>query len=152
MTQTAALHELCHHPFFTGMKEELLAELNDCTRLVGLQAGQYLGRTGQTADALYLIADGHVAIEIETPQHGLLSVQSLGAGDVVGWSWLTPPHRWRFHARALEPIRALEIDGQRLRKLCQENHELGYELLRRLIEVIGDRLAATRVQLLETMG
>ena len=101
MTQTVALGELCHHPFFAGMKEELLAELNDCTRIVGLQAGQYLGRTGQEADAFYLIASGKVAIEIETPQKGLVCIQTLDEGDVVGWSWLAPPHRWRFHARAV---------------------------------------------------
>src|SRR5262249_10578372 len=149
--QTAALHELCQHPFFAGMKEELLAELNDWTRLIGLQSGQYLGRTGQTADALYLISAGRVAIELDAPQRGQVCVQCLEPGEVVGWSWLTPPHRWRFSARALEPIRALEIDGPRLRQLCKENHELGYELLRRLIEVIGARLTATRLQLLETM-
>ena len=151
MTQTATLCELCHHPFFAGMKEELLADLNDCTRMVGLQAGQYLGRTGQDADAFYLISTGRVAIEMDTPQRGPVFIQALGPGDVVGWSWLMPPHCWRFHARAMETIRALEIDGTRLRHLCEENHELGYELLRRLIEVVTGRLAATRTQLLERM-
>ena len=151
MTQTAALCELCHHPFLAGMKEDLLAELNDCTRLVGLPAGQCLGRAGQTADAFYLLVTGRVSIEIDTPQRGPICIQALGPGDVVGWSWLTPPHRWRFNARALEPIRALEIDGPRLRRLCDENHELGYELVRRLAEVIGARLSATRIQMLEWM-
>lgn len=151
MTQTIALNELCHHPFLAGMSEELLAELNDCTRLVGVPAGQFLGRAGQTADAFYLIVAGRVAIEIDTPARGPVCVQSLGPGDVVGWSWLIPPQRWRFNARTLEPVRALEIDGPSLRRLCQENHELGYELLRRLIEVIAGRLAATRIQLLEWM-
>ena len=116
-----------------------------------MQAGQYLGRTGQEADAFYLIASGKVAIEIETPQKGLVCIQTLDEGDVVGWSWLAPPHRWRFHARAVEAIRALEIDGARLRRLCEENHELGYELLRRLVDVISSRLAATRLQMLEEM-
>ena len=151
MTQTAALCELCHHPFFLGMKEELIGELNDCTRVIGMSAGQYLGRTGQPADAFYLVESGRVAIEMDTPQSGPVCIQTLGAGDVVGWSWLSPPYRWRFDARTLEPVRALEIDGPRLRQLCQENHELGYELLRRLVEIISSRLARTRIQLLEWM-
>lgn len=151
MTQTAALCELSHHSFFHGMKEELLAELNDCTRLVGMPGGQYLGRTGQAADAFYLISSGRVSIEIETPGGGPLTIQTLGPGDVVGWSWLLAPHRWRFDARTLEPFRGLEIASAPLRQRCAENHELGYEVLRRLLEIMATRLAATRVQLLEWM-
>jgi len=143
--------ELEQHPFLNGLEPEWYDLLTGCTQLVGYGAGHYLGRTGEPAETFYLIISGHVNVEIDTPNRQPVLIQTLGRGDVVGWSWLTPPHRWRFTAQAVEPVRALEIQGTALRFVCEENPELGYELMKRLVHVIAGRLTATRHQLLNRM-
>jgi CRP-like cAMP-binding protein len=73
----------------------------------------------------------------------------LGAGDVLGWSWLFPPYLWHFDARAATPTTAIFFYGTRLRELCDENHDLGYELMKRVSEIVIKRLQATRRELVE---
>lgn len=143
--------ELEKHPFLAHMEPEWLDLLAGCTQLVGYGAGHYLGRTGEPADTFYLLLSGRVSLEIDTPNRRPVLIQTLEPGDLVGWSWLTPPHRWRFTAQALEPVRALELQGTALRYLCEEHPALGYELLKRLVAVIAGRLTATRHQLLSHM-
>ena len=74
---------------------------------------------------------------------------TVDAGEILGWSWLLPPYQWKFNARAMESIRAIALDGKCLRTKCEENHDLGYELLKRFAQVIEKRLEATRLQLLD---
>jgi CRP-like cAMP-binding protein len=76
-------------------------------------------------------------------------IQTIEKGEILGWSWLIPPHTWHFDARALEPIRALAIDGKCLRAKCEANHDLGYELLKRVSSIMYQRLQATRMQILD---
>ena len=77
---------------------------------------------------------------------------TLGEGDILGWSWLMPPYHWQFHARAVEVTRAIALDGKCLRTKCEQNHDLGYELLKRFCHIIERRLEATRLQLLDVYG
>jgi CRP-like cAMP-binding protein len=90
-----------------------------------------------------------VAIELPIPARPVLPIQTLGEGDVLGWSWLYPPHKWQFGARALEPTKAIVFDATRLRARCETDHELGYELMKRFAHVMTQRLTATRLQLLD---
>jgi CRP-like cAMP-binding protein len=96
-----------------------------------------------------MIRQGKVAIEILAPELGPITVQTVGEGDVLGWSWLIPPYRWRFGARAVELTRAITLDGKCLRQKSEEDHDLGYELLKRFSGIIVERLEATRLQLLD---
>jgi CRP/FNR family transcriptional regulator, cyclic AMP receptor protein len=114
-----------------------------------IDAGKYVFREGEPADHFYLIRQGRVAIEISAPPRKAIIVQTLSAGDVLGWSGLVPPYQWRFHARAVESVRVLALDGKCLRARCEENHDLGYELLKRFAQVMTQRLEATRFQLLD---
>ena len=98
----------------------------------------------------------HVPFEIErafwiydVPGRGGLTIQTLGAGQVLGWSWLVPPYNWRFDGRAAEVTRAIVFDGKCLRGKCEEDHELGYELQKRVISILGEHLDATRFRLLD---
>lgn len=143
--------ELQQHPFLNGLKSKWYDLLAECAQLVGYSAGHYLGRTGEPAETFHLIISGHVNVEIDKPNRQPVLIQTLGPGDVVGWSWLIPPHRWRFTVQAVEPVRALEIQGTALRRLCEENPEFGYELMKRFVHVIAGRLTATRHQLLDRM-
>jgi len=120
-----------------------------CAANVRFEAGEYIFREGEDANQFYIIRHGKVALELFTPERGVLTIQTLGAGDVLGWSWLFPPYRWRFDARALELTRAIALDGTCLRNKCDEDHNLGYELVKRFAQIIIERLQATRLQLLD---
>jgi CRP-like cAMP-binding protein len=147
MIATDAHAALAQHPFLAGLDESWYDRLAEHARIIGVPAGQFLGRVGQPADALFLILSGRVSIEHETGSHEPVRITCISAGEVVGWSWLTAPYRWRFTARVLESVRALELDGPSLRRLCDENRELGFELLKRLVEVISERLVDARTQI-----
>jgi CRP-like cAMP-binding protein len=152
MVQENMLTALASHDFLQGLKEPLLVELAECAQRVTIRAGQHLGRTREKADAFYLIEKGKVGIEIPRANESHLCIQTLGAGDIVGWSWLVPPHLWQFDARAVEPVQALELDARKLYSKCEADSELGYQLLKRLVKVISGRLGATRRELLEFRG
>ena len=149
MNQQELLAALSANLFLSGLAERHMAALAACSTNVSVGTDQLLGREGELADAFYLIQFGHVALEIHTPNRGAVRIQTVGPGEPVGWSWLVPPHRWQFDARAVEPIQAIAINGHALREKCEQDHELGYQLLKRLVTVISRRLAATRLQLLD---
>ena len=137
------------HSFFSDLEEEYVRSLTGCAANVRFDSGTYVFHEGEPADHFYLIRQGRVAIEISAPPRKPIIVQTLSAGDVLGWSWLVAPYQWRFHARAVESVRAIALDGKCLRARCEENHDLGYELLKRFARVITQRLDATRLQLLD---
>jgi len=140
---------LGEHPFFEGLEPEYLKLLVGCASNVRFQAGAYLFREGEEASHFYLIRQGRVAVEIYAPQRPPIVVQTLEGGDILGWSWLIPPYHWRFDARVVEPARAIALDGKCLRSKCEENHDLGYALLKRFAHIVEQRLEATRMQLLD---
>jgi CRP-like cAMP-binding protein len=76
-------------------------------------------------------------------------VQTVGEGEILGWSWLFAPYRWHFDARAQQPTRALAFDGKCLRGKCDEDHDLGYAIYTRFMRIATDRLQATLLQLLD---
>ncbi len=142
---------LAEHPFFRGMRTEYLRLFAGCASNVRFAEGAYLFREGEPADRFFLIRHGRVALELQSPQ-GVAVIQTLSDGDVVGWSWMVPPYRWAFDARALGLVRAVSFDAACLRRKAEEDPALGYELLKRLVPVIVERLQATRLQLLDLYG
>jgi CRP-like cAMP-binding protein len=140
---------LGEHRFLKGLAPPHLQELAGCASNVRFEAGQYIFHQGEEANTFYAIRQGKVALEIFVPERGAKVIQNVGEGDILGWSWLIPPHRWRFDARATELTRALAFDGTCLRTKCEEDHDFGYELLKRFSRVITDRLEATRLQILD---
>jgi len=140
---------LAQHPFLKGLEPKYLKLIVGCASNVRFNAGQYLFREGEEANQFYMIRQGKVAVQISAAQRGVIAVQTIGEGDILGWSWLIPPYRWRFDARALELTRAIALDGKCLRTKSEEDHDLGYELLKRFSSVIAERLEATRLQLLD---
>lgn len=143
---------LAGHPFFADLGAERRALLRDCASDVGLPAGQVLAREGDAADRFYAIREGKVAVEIHAPGRAPIVVQTLGSGDILGWSWLFPPYRWRFEMRAMEPVRAVVFNAACLRGKCEEDPALGYALMKRFARVMTARLEATRLQLLDVYG
>lgn len=143
---------IAEHPFFHGMAEQHLRFIAGCAQNVRFVEEQSIFREGDDADHFYFIREGLIAVELMVPSRGFTTVQTLGQGEMLGWSWLLPPYRWQFGARALEPTRALAFDGKCLRSKCEEDHDLGYEVLKRFTHVISERLDATRLQLLDLYG
>lgn len=139
-------------PVFAGMAHDDLALIAGCAQNVGFEEGQLLFREGQSADVFYLVRKGRVALEVHTPERGGLIVDSADPGEVVGWSWLLPPYRWHFDARAAEEVRAIAFDGECLRGKCDEDTRLGYELMQRFGQVMIDRLQNTQLRLLDVYG
>jgi CRP-like cAMP-binding protein len=143
---------LAAHPFFQGLDPAHLALLVGCASNVRFAAGEFLFHAGEEANRFFLIRAGHVAIEIVPPGAAAHTLQTVGAGDVLGWSWLIPPYHWKFDARAVDETRAFALDGQCLRRKCEADHDLGYELLKRFAQIMEERLQATRLQLLDVYG
>ncbi|OBF13099.1 Crp/Fnr family transcriptional regulator [Mycobacterium sp. ACS4054] len=140
---------LSRHPFFGGMDPRYLQWAVGCAANLRFAAGELIFREGYPADHFYLIRAGRIALETPVPGRGGLTVQTLEAGDILGWSWLVPPYNSRFDARAVETTRAIGFDGNCLRGKCEEDHELGYELQKRVIAILGEYLDAARFRLLD---
>jgi len=140
---------LAKHPFFKDLETRYLKLVVGCASNVVFRAGEMICRHGGDANRFYLIRQGRVAVELNAPGRGTITVQTLGEGDILGWSWLIPPYQWHFDARATESTRAIAMDGTCLRTKSQADHDLGYELLTRFARVLAGQLEATRVQLLD---
>lgn len=140
------------HEFFAGLPPEYLTLLAGCASNVVFPEGAFLFREGEPADSFFLLRNGKVALEIAAPGPGALLVQTLGEGDVAGFSWLIEPHRWEFDGRAVERVHAVQMDGACLRGKCAADPRLGYELMRRFARLATVRLQATRLQLLDVYG
>lgn len=140
------------HPFFSGLEKGFCDLVCGCAKNVRFEPGQYLLREGDAANELYLISDGRVALEIHAPGRAPITFQTLGPGEVVGVSWLIPPYRWTYDARAIDQVRAISLDAACLRRKCDEDHDLGYDMMMRFVPVLVQRLQATRLQILDVYG
>jgi CRP/FNR family cyclic AMP-dependent transcriptional regulator len=140
---------LTGHRFFEGLDPRYISLIAGCGTNVHFDAGQYVFHEGEPADRFYIIRHGKVALETFVPERGPYVIETIGEGDVLGWSWLFPPYRWYFDARALELVRAVALDGDCLRGKCEVDYRFGYELTSRFAEIIVERLRATRLQLLD---
>jgi CRP/FNR family cyclic AMP-dependent transcriptional regulator len=143
---------LREHPFLAGLPEPHLALLAGCARNVRFEAGQYLFRAAEEASEFFLIRHGRVALDLVATSHEPVVVATLGEGDIVGASWLVPPYRWMFDARAATLVRALGVNATCLREKCEADHHLGYELFKRFAPILVKRLQATRLQILNVYG
>jgi CRP-like cAMP-binding protein len=143
---------LVRHSFFEGLEPHVIELIAACGSNEKFSAADYLAREGQQADKFYLIRHGTVALELHVPGQGPLTIETLQEGDILGWSWLFAPHRWQFAAKALSLVRVTAFDGVCLREKCEEDHDLGYEFMKRFAGIMIARLQATRLQLLDLYG
>jgi CRP/FNR family transcriptional regulator, cyclic AMP receptor protein len=142
---------LRRHGFFASLDPEYLALIAGCARNVVFGDGTFLFREGEPADTFYLVRESAVALEIAAPGR-VVTVQTIGEGGVVGFSWLVSPHRWEFDGRAIGQVHAIEMDGACLRGKCDADPRLGYDLMRRFASLATRRLQATRLQILDVYG
>jgi CRP-like cAMP-binding protein len=143
---------LAEVPAFVGLSEAHLGLIAGCGQNVVLEAGQFVFREGDPANEFFAIRQGSVALEITPPVGSPLVVETLHAGDLLGWSWLFSPYRVRFDARVVDQVHAVSFDGACLRGKCEADHELGYRLMQRFAAIMSERLQATRLRLLDVYG
>jgi CRP-like cAMP-binding protein len=142
---------LPEHPFFQGLDQRWLDLVAGCATNTHVSPGGYLYREGGPADTFYVIRHGRVAVETPSPT-GSVVIDTTHEGDVLGWSWLVAPYRWTFDARATEETSLIAFDGACLRGKCEDDPELGYALLQRVVQVMSSRLQSARVRLLDLYG
>jgi len=138
------------HSFFKDLKPEYLDFIASCASNVVFKKDEMILREGDEANKFCLIRHGKVAIDIPLSKQRGITIQTIKDGDILGWSWLIPPHNYRFNARAITETQAISFDGKCLREKCESKNDLGYELLKRLITVFISRLEMTRMQLISS--
>jgi CRP-like cAMP-binding protein len=138
------------HPFFKGLSPAHVQMLAGSAMLTSFKAGELIFQEGEMANRFYLIRDGKVVVEAPRREREPVVIQTIGAGEVLGWSWLFAPYYWHFDARAIEPTRAIFFYGTRLREYAEQDHSFGYELMKRTAELVIVRLQAERKRLLES--
>ena len=138
--------------FSPGMANHYQSLIAGCARNQRFETDQYLMRDGESADTFYLIRHGLVTIEVTAPGKRTVILETLHKDDVLGWSWLLPPYRWLFDARATQLTRVIAIDAACLREKAETDHSLGYELYTRIMPIMSDRLSHARLRLLDVYG
>jgi CRP/FNR family transcriptional regulator, cyclic AMP receptor protein len=136
------------HPFFAGMNQTQLALLTDCAIAVHFEKGRIIFHEGEIANRFYVIEIGKVVLQSGGKYGATVVVDTIGAGDLLGWSWMFPPYIWQFTARAVEPTDAIFFYGTILREYCEKNHSLGFKLMKRMAVVMNRRLQAARNKML----
>lgn len=136
------------HPFLAGMDRTQLALLIDCAMSAHFKPGEIILHEGEMANRSYLIESGRVVLESGEDFGEPVVVETIGGGDLLGWSWMFSPYVWHFTARALEPTDAIFFYGSILREYCEKSHSLGYDLFKRMARVMLRRLQTARKKML----
>lgn len=143
---------LAESAFFKDLDPAYRTMLAGCGSNVVFKAGDYVFRAGEESHQFHLLRAGKVALEVNVPGRGPVIIQTVGEGEVLGWSWMVPPHRRQYDARAVDLTRALVFDGACIRMKCEEDPRLGYEFFKRFAVIMAQRLSAMRLQLLDLYG
>jgi CRP-like cAMP-binding protein len=143
---------LAEHPFFEDLDPRYIQMIAGCASEASFKAGEFIFREGDLATHFWLIRQGKVTLETFAAGRGPIILQTLDAGDVMGWSWIVAPFKKQYDARTLELTRVIAFDAMCIRGKCDEEPKLGYELYKRFSQIIGQRLQATRLQLLDLYG
>jgi CRP/FNR family cyclic AMP-dependent transcriptional regulator len=139
---------LAAHPFLHGMSREHQTVLAQAASDVTFPAGHRFFEDGGHATCFWLVQSGHVTVDVQVPGQGRVPIDTIGMGELIGWSWLFPPFMWAFGAVAAGPVEAFEFDARTVRARCASDPALGYEVTWRVAEVLTRRLKSTRSRLI----
>ena len=139
-------------PFFAGMTDDELDLIAGCGRNVQFAEGETILRQGDPADSFYVIRHGSVAVGNFVPPRGEIVVEAIHDGEILGWSWLFPPYRSHFDARAMTDVRATQFEGACLRAKSDADPAFGLDVARRFAQVLMERLQWTHLRLLDIYG
>lgn len=148
MTLENVASTLREHPFLEGFAQEHIDRLAAMASEVRFGKGELIFRESDESSFFYLLVGGKVALETNAPGR-IIRIVTLGPGEELGWSSVTPKHSKRFQARSLEETQALAFDGVRLQYACEQDCRFGYTLMTAMLRVVAQRLQSTRLQLLD---
>ena len=140
---------LSTHAFFSGLDENFMKFLSNSATELKIEKGDVLFQQGERADKFYLLRNGQISVQVPALMGPTLEIQTLGEDQMLGWSWLIPPYRWNFQARAAEDSNLLEFDGSAILARCEEDPKFGYELLKRFAALMSERLDAARQKMMD---
>lgn len=149
MTTSKIQQAIAESPYFAGLDEDAIGFLTSHVNQKQLGAGKVLFHHGDKAQYFYLLLDGHVSLEIPAIEGPSLELQDIGPGKVAGWSWLIPPHVWKFQARARTAIDYLEFDGAKILAHCEADPAFGYQLIKRFSALMSERLQFARRKMMD---
>ena len=140
---------LSSHAFFKGLDTDFINHLANSASSRQIKKDEILFNQADHADKFYLLRSGQISIQIPAIMGPVLEIQVVGEGQILGWSWMIPPYRWNFQARALEDSELLEFDGKAILAHCEEDPKFGYELLKRFTALMSERLSAARQKMMD---
>lgn len=143
---------LAAHPFCKGLEPRYLKLILECASRETFTPGRFLCRDNEEARKFYVIHHGRVAVEIYRPRRGAVTIQTLGADEVLGWLWFDQPYHWHLDARALDLTRVISLEVQGLMDRCNQDHDFGYEFMRRYAHHLAVQFRVTKVQLADFYG
>lgn len=143
---------LAEHCFTRDLPEELVDKVVEHASVTTYPPGAWLFREGSPADAFHLVVSGTVAVSMHVPGRGDQVVDTVDPCETAGWSWLVPPYRWFFDARAVDEVTAVTVNAQALRELADQEPAFGYALLQQVTAVMLERMQAARVRLADMYG
>ncbi len=135
--------------FFSDMSDEMLEFIAACGQNMHFSPDEYVGRESGSADYLFVITKGNIAVQLEHPTKGTFTIRSLHDGEIAGFSWIIPPYRMQFDLKAREHTSVVALDAGCVRKKCEEDHHLGYLMMKQSAIIMNKRLEDTRVQLMD---
>ena len=135
-------------PFFDGLHSEDVAFLDSIAGRETVEAGDPLFEKGGDAEYLYIVESGTLALQLPRDKKDPISLMTLNPGELIGWSWLFPPYKWNFDARALNECELLTLDTACIRRRMDCDPGFGFRIMQSLVGTMHDRLTATRLQLL----
>lgn len=142
---------LAEHPFLQGLAPRHLGRLAECAEVRHFAANQFLFREGEEVKDFFLIRSGQVAMEIHTSRRGAITIQTRQEGDILGWVGLAPPYQWNFDGRAMVIARTVALKVDCLRHICEADHELGYELLKRFVNRLAQHFKSMKLQMVNIL-
>ncbi len=135
--------------FAEGLQNEDLQCLCRAARYLQLSADHRLFQEGAAEDEIFVIVNGHVRLSMNVPGKGEVAFLTAGPGDLVGWSGLIGDGQMTATAVTTEDTILIALSGRRLRDLCSSDPKIGYMLMKRVAQVLSQRLLSTRLQLLD---
>lgn len=137
-------------PWFRELKQEHIRKIASISKIRHVKAGEIVFREGDTHESVYIVIEGRVGLEMFVPHRGRVRFYTAEPWEVFGWSSVTPNvHLRTAGATAVLDGSLLRVDADKLREACDEDHDLGYLVMRRLANVVAGRLLVTRLQLLD---
>ena len=133
------LAELHQFKVFSGLDVADLDAIGRISHIREFDTGEELITEGAAADKLYLILKGKAEVKVRSPEGRQVLIDELGPGEMLGWGAVMAPHVHSASAWTTEPAELIVVNGDRLYELCEENKQLGYQVVRGIGEVISKR-------------